>query len=256
VDLVDMVEKVEADTQAPPPRDGEAEAEAGAAEEGESDAAEAETESVSELIEEAGRAASVLALREAQLVAARHGPQLRQVARDVLVGLGIGAAFLTAFALANWAAVNALSGPLPDWAAPLVLAGIWIVIGILLLVFLLIRADRVFGWKWWQAFGGDDAQALVAREAARDEAEQAMRDSLERLAGGVGAQAGVLVAAAVVPMASGVVGAGEDIIEEIDEFTDDIVEAVPGGGVINWAADVALIPGRAVVRVARFALKR
>jgi hypothetical protein len=254
-----MVENVEADTQAPPPKDGEREAAETEADEPEGEETESEEpdgESVSELVEQAGRAASILAVREAQLVAARHGPQLRQMARDVLAAVGIGLAFLTAFALANWAAVNALSGPLPGWAAPLVLAGTWLVIGTLLLVFLLIRADRVLGWKWWRIFGGDGAEAVTAREAARDEAEQAMRESLERLAVGVGAQAGVLVAAAVVPVASGVVSAGEEIIDEIDEITDDIVEAVPGGGVVNWVADIALIPGRYGIRVARFALRR
>jgi hypothetical protein len=53
-----------------------------------------------------------------------------------------------------------------------------------------------------------------------------------------------------------VVSAGEEIIDEIDEITDDIVEAVPGGGVVNWVADIALIPGRYGIRVARFALRR
>jgi hypothetical protein len=253
-----MAEKVEAGTEEPPPQDGEAEAgeEAPLPQDGDVEEDERAEESVSELIEQAGRAASVLALREAQLIAARHQPQLRQAARDLLAALGIGFAFLTAFVLANWAAVNALSGPLPDWAAPLVLAGIWIVIGTLLVVFLLIRADRVFGWKAWRVFGGDDGVTVVAREEARDEAQQAMRDSLERLAGGVGAQAGVIVAAAVLPVAGGMVSAGEDIIEGIDELTDDLGEAVPGGGVINWAADVALVPGRYVMRMARIALKR
>jgi hypothetical protein len=91
-------------------------------------------EPVSELIEQAGRAARLLALRQAQLAAVRHGPQVRRASLDVAVALGIALAFLTAFVLANWAAVSALSGPLPGWAAPLLLAAAWIVIGIGLLV--------------------------------------------------------------------------------------------------------------------------
>jgi hypothetical protein len=261
-----MIEDVEAETQVPPPEDAEvkdaevedaeAETQAPSAEDGEAEAGDAAEEPVSELLEQAGRAAGVLAVREAQLVAARHTTELRRAAQDVAVALGIAIALLTAFALANWAAVNALSGPLPGWLAPLVLAAAWIVIGILLLVFVLNRGDRVFGWRQWRMLGADQEQKIRAREEAREEAEQGLRESLERLAGAVGDQAGVLVAAAVVPVADGVIDAGEGIIEEIDEITDNLGEAVPGGSVINWVADVALIPGRYGVRVARFALKR
>jgi hypothetical protein len=264
--VVEMNEKVEAETEAPPPEEGkvedvEAEGEAPAPEDGEVDGEEeldgddAEEAPVSELIEQAGRAAGLLAFREAQLSATRNAPQVRRAITDVAIALGIVLAFITAFALANWAAVNALSGPLPSWAAPLVVAGAWILIGILLLVFVLNRGDRVFGWRQVRALGTGGPDQLEAREAARDEAQQGLKDSLERLAGGVGSQAAVLISAAVVPMADGVVDAGEDILEEIDEFTDNIAEAVPGGGVINWVADVALIPGRYVVRVAKSTIK-
>jgi hypothetical protein len=51
-----------------------------------------------------------------------------------------------------------------------------------------------------------------------------------------------------------VVSAGAHIIDQIDEITDDLGEAVPGGGVINWMADMALVPGRYFVSVARTAL--
>ena len=243
-----MDEKIEAETEAPPPQEGEvedAEAEAQAPPEeatAKAEGDETDEEPVSELIEQAGRAAGLLAFREAQLAATRHAPEVRRAILDVAIALGIVVAFITAFALANWAAVNALSGPLPGWAAPLVLAGAWILIGILLLVFVLNRGDRVFGWRQLRMLGADEAEKISAREAARDEAQQGLRESLERLAGGVGSQAAVLVSAAVIPVAGGVVDAGEDILEEIDEFTDDLGEAVPGGGMINWVADVALDP--------------
>ncbi len=97
-------------------------------------------------------------MREAQLAATRHAPEVRRAILDVAVALGIVVAFITAFALANWAAVNALSGPLPSWAAPLVLAGAWILIGILLLVFVLNRGDRVFGWRQLRMLGADEAE--------------------------------------------------------------------------------------------------
>jgi len=265
-----MNEKIEAETEAPPPPEGEvpeAEAEAPVAQDGEFEAGEevegdadvegdeADEEPISDLIEQAGRAAGLLAFREAQLSATRHAAEVRRAILDVVIALGIVFAFITAFALGNWAAVNALSGPLPSWAAPLALAGAWIVIGILLLVFVLNRGDRVFGWRQMRTLGKGGPEQLEAREEARDEAQQGLKDSLERLAGGVGSQAAVLVSAAVVPVADGVVEAGEDILEGIDEFTDNLGEAVPGGGVVNWVADMALVPGRYCIRVARRAIK-
>lgn len=209
-------------------------------------------EPVSELIEQAGRAAGLLALREAQLAAFRHGPQLRRAALDVAVALGVALAFLTALVLASWAAVSALSGPLPGGAAPLLLAAAWVVIGIGLLVFLLNRADGVFNWQQRRLLGAAVEQRISARERARDDAWQGMRESLERLTGGVEHEAAVL---AVVPAARGVLSAGEHIVDQIDEITDDLEEAVPGGSVINWVADTALLPARYFVGVARAALE-
>ena len=210
-------------------------------------------EPVSELIEQTGRAAGLLALREAQLAALRHGPQLRRAALDVAVALGIGLAFLASFALANWAAVSAMSGPLPGWAAPLLLAAAWIVVASGLLAFALNRSGRVFDWRQRRAFGADVERRISARERARDEAWQGMRESLERLTGEVEHEAAVL---AVVPVAGGVVSAGEHIIDQIDEITDDLEDAIPGGGVINRVADTALLPARYFVSVARAALER
>ena len=209
-------------------------------------------EPVSELIEQTERAAGLLALREAQLAALRHGPQLRRAARDVAVALGVALAFLTALVLANWAAVGALSGPLPGWAAPLLLAAAWIVVGLGLLAFVLNRADRVFAWRQRRGLGADVERRISARERARDEAWRGMRESLERLTGEVEHEAAVL---AVVPAARGVVSAGEHIIDRIDEITDDLEAAIPGGGVINWVADTALLPARFFVSVARAALE-
>src|SRR5918994_5960431 len=207
---------------------------------------------VSELIEQAGRAAGVLAFREAQLAALRHGRQLRRAALDVAVALGVAPAFLTAFAFANWAAVGALSGPLPGWAAPLLLAAAWIVVGLGLLAFVLNRADTVFDWRQRRGLGADVEQTISARERARDEVWRGMRESLERLTGEVEHEAAVI---AVVPAARGVVSAGEHIIDEIDEITDELEEAIPGAGVISWVAETALLPARFFASVARATLE-
>ena len=66
-------------------------------------------EPVSELIEQTGRAAGLLALREAQLAALRHGPHLRRAALDVAVALGIALAFLTALDSVSPSPSSALS---------------------------------------------------------------------------------------------------------------------------------------------------
>ena len=97
---------------------------------------------------------------------------------------------------------------------------------------------------------------MSAREQARDEAQQGTRESLERLVGRIGDRAAVRVSSAVVPVAGGVVSAGEHFIDHIDEITDDLGEVVPGGGVVNWVADLALVPARLFVGVARTALDR
>ena len=51
------------------------------------------------------------------------------------------------------------------------------------------------------------------------------------------------------------ISAGEHVIDQIDELTDDLGKALPGGGAINRVADMALLPGRYLVGVARTALE-
>lgn len=232
----------DAQPQGRAPQDGEAGGHAAAA-------------AVSELIEQVWRAAGHLALVETQLAAVRHGPQLRRAARDIAVALGIALAFLTAFALANWAAVSALARPLPGLAAPLLLAAAWIVVGISMLVFALNRGDRVFDWRRIRKVGAAPVQTISAHERARREAQRGMRESLERLAREGGELTGALVSSAVVPIAGGVISAGEHVIDQIDELTDDLGKTVHGGGVINRVADIALLPGRYLASVARTALE-
>lgn len=45
------------------------------------------------------------------------------------------------------------------------------------------------------------------------------------------------------------------IRDGIDGITDDLGKAAPGGGVINRVADLALLPGRYLLSVARTALE-
>jgi hypothetical protein len=207
-------------------------------------------EPVSELVEQVGRDAGTLAVCELELRAARNMPAVRRWGRDLLLAVVAAVALLTAFALVNWAAVVALSKVASDWLAPLVLAAVWLALAAALLLAL---RQRVRGLAWTL----DGAEEMVAgREHARDEAEAKLRDSIERLAEAIAAEAEVRVREAVVPAADGVVDMGEDLLNVTDELTDSIEEAVPGGGLVNGAFDIVLLPGRLGVRIARAVIGR
>ena len=212
-------------------------------------------EPVSELLEQAGRDVGSLFVREIELAAARHSSELRRAIRDVAVASGAALAFLAAFALANWAAVNALSSVLPDWLAPLVLALAWVAVGVLLLV-VLRSGERAPGRPWFRALGADQARIVMECEQARDEARQAMRASLERFTGALASETGEQIAHAAIPLAGGVVTAGEEMMDVADGIADAIEGAVPGGGVIDRMVDLALVPGRFGARVSRNFLRR
>lgn len=201
-------------------------------------------ESVTELLEQLGREVSTLVVCEAQLAAARNKPRLRRAARDVAVGLAAALAFVTAFALANVAAVQALSTVMSGWAAALVLAAAWAGVGTVLALALRARAKRVSGRK---------AKTV---EETRDEAEQALRATLERLAPAISREIALVAVPLASGIADGVVDAGEELIEDADEMVEAITEDLPGGGVVNQVWDVVLMPGRFGVRLATTVLKR
>ena len=205
-------------------------------------------EPISDLAEQVGRKASTLAVREAELAAARRMPAIRRAGRDLAFAIVAAVAFAAAFALANWAAVVALANVLPDWLAPLLLAAAWLVLGAALLVALRHRYRGITAWT------GDHAELVRQRAQAREEAEVALRDSIARLGEAIAAEAEAQIRDAVVPTADGVVDAGEDILDLADDLTDSIEGAVPGGGLINGVLDFALLPGRLTVKVARAAL--
>lgn len=200
-------------------------------------------EEVTELLEELAREMTTLVACEAQLAASRHKPELRRAARDVATALVAALASLTAFGLANAAAVEALSNVMSPWLAALVLAGVWALVGTVLALALLVRVRR----------GADQPKDL---EQASEAAEQAVRDTLERLIPAMSRE----IAAGVLPMAGGLaegmVDAGEDLLEDSDEFVESITEELPGGGIVNRVVDVALMPGRMGVKVATTVLKR
>jgi Putative Actinobacterial Holin-X, holin superfamily III len=219
--------------------------------------AEAEPEkqekSPSDLLEQVGRDAGTLVLRELQLTASRHDEEIRRALRNLMIAAVAAVAFVAAFVMVNWAIVLALQGPLPSWRAPLVVGACWLAVAVAGGIFLATRPEGVAGIRAaLTATGSDDASL----EAARDRAEEKMRASIMELTGVVASQTGVIVAAAIVPIADGAMEAGEKILDSADELTDRIEESgIPGGRIANQVFDVALIPGRLFIRVSTAAFK-
>ncbi len=229
-----------------------------APEESEAEPAGAEApDSVSDLLQLAGRDVATLARRELELATARHSAELRRTASVVAVALGGALALLTAFALGNWAAAIALSSALPEWLAPLVLAAGWIAVGVVLLGLARRSAEGAAWRRWSRAMQTDPADQIAALEQARDEARQAMGDSLEKVTGTLAKAAGEQIGKAALPLAGGaVVGVSEEIVDAADRLSDSIEDAVPGGGVMNRAVDIVLVPGRLGIKMTRTFLTR
>jgi hypothetical protein len=211
----------------------------------ESSLAEDETDdSVTDLFAQLSRQASVLAFYETRLAASRRKEEIRRAAGHIAALLIVVVAFVTAFALANVAAFHGLSTVMSDWVAALVLAAAWAAVGAVLALILRARAKRVIGLTEKDA------------EEARAEAEQAVRDTLERLTPALSKEIALAALPAATGVASGVVDAGDEVIETVDEMVEELVVDLPGGGVVNQIWDVVLMPGRFGLRMATTVLKR
>jgi hypothetical protein len=210
-----------------------------AEEEEEEGEAEAEV-SVTDLIARLGRDVAALVFYESRLTASRHERELRRAARDIAAAAGVVVSLLAVFVLANTAALLGLATVMSAWLAALVLAAGWAALGAVLALALWVRARRL-------AAGGP-----TTVEEARDQAEEAVRETLEELSKAITKE----IALAAVPAAGDLVDVGGDIIESADEIVESITEELPGGGIVNQVWDVALAPGRFGIRVATTVLKR
>ncbi|HEY7196992.1 MAG TPA: phage holin family protein [Gaiellaceae bacterium] len=209
------------------------------------DDGEAEDEpSVTDLLEELGREMSTLVFYEARLAAAQHKQEIRLAALGSGAVVGIVLVFFSAFALVNVAAVLALSSVVSDWLAALILAVAWSAVGAALALLLLARARTLAAWTV------EDA------EKASAEAEEAVRDTLERLSPAIAKEVATAALPVAGDVAEGVLDAGEDLLEGADELVDTITEDLPGGRVVNQILDVVLMPGRFGIRIATTVLKR
>ena len=209
--------------------------------------------SISELFEQLGRDMSDLGKSEAQLEAARNMPEVRASARDISGALVVAVAALTAFAFLNVAAADGLSRALATWQAALVLAAVWIVVGGMLLFGLMGRARR---WLFWLLLKEPSTKDVDELQRERDSAAEAARSTLELL----GPALLIRIALAAVPeagdVASGVVEAGDNVLDASDEIVADFTEEIPGGGAVRQVWAVALMPGRLGIRVATTVLRR
>ena len=233
-----------------------------ASEEG-AEAREKETEppedgrSMTEMFEQLGRELGELGMAEARLEAARNMPEVRRSANDVAGALVVVVAGLTAFAFANVAAMDGLSKVLATWLAALVLAVFWIAVGGVLLFGVMGRARQ---WLSWIVLKAPPSEAVEELERERDAAGRVALGTIQQLGPAIAIQ----IALAAVPkasdvagdMASGVVDAGDSVLEASDEIVEVITEQIPGGGVVNQVWDVALMPGRLGIKVATTVLRR
>ncbi|HEY7422278.1 MAG TPA: hypothetical protein VH541_09715, partial [Gaiellaceae bacterium] len=137
----------------------------------------------------------------------------------------------------------------PGWRAPAVVAAFWAVVGVALLLATMTRLGHLAGVQWWQAVGSGREEVRRQLEQAKEEAEESVRATLERLSHAVAREAGAHIASAVVPLAGGVAEAGEEIFEAAEEIMDAIEEEVPGGGAVRQVVDLVLLPGRFVIRI-------
>jgi len=220
------------------------------------EAKDEEAPSVTELLVLLGRDVSVLILCEAQLAASRNLPEVRRAARDLTGAIVAALAFLTAFVFANAAALYALATQMHSWLAALVLCLAWLTLGSLLVFALMVRAGHVTGWRWWRIFSAGPEESLEDLERARADAEQAVRETLMRLAPAITVEIASASVSMAGDVAEDVVGVGENLLETSDDIVEAIAEDLPGGSVVSQVWDVVLMPGRFGVKVATTALRR
>jgi hypothetical protein len=229
-------------------------------------------EAIRQELAEVRRHIADLAAAQAQIVAVSHRRDLRRWALDAAGPAAVAFVLLTAFVLANAAAVYGLASVMPSWAAALVLAGAWIAVAAALAAAIWIRGERGDGLRWWRVLAPASEGGLAEARAQRERAEHGLRESLERLAPDLATEAtaaAVPVVSAVAAevatemaggmaaeVAGGVAEAGGDLLDASGEIVESVTAEVPGGGIVNQIWDVVLLPSRVGVRVVTTVLRR
>jgi hypothetical protein len=113
---------------------------------------------------------------DVELAAAERLPEARRAASEVAVAAGGLVALLFAAAALSWAAGIGLSDAIPGWACALVIAGAWLITAAVLL-----RHD--YARQLRSRFSPESQAAVIAsNQAERQQAEQEIRHTAERLA--------------------------------------------------------------------------
>jgi hypothetical protein len=129
-------------------------------------------ETPSRLLAQLVHETSVLVRSELELAAAERLPAFRRLGNETAAALAAAVASCLAFACLTWAAARAADLVLPGWAAPLAVAGGW----------LLIAASLLPRRHLRRALRADPAEISRSAGRTRATAEQAVRETAERLA--------------------------------------------------------------------------
>jgi putative superfamily III holin-X len=140
-------------------------------------------ESSDELLGRVAHELSLLVRADLELAAAERAPQVRRISIEVATALAAAVALVLALAAASLAAIQGLATALPSWAASLIVAGAWALVGVLLL-----RHDHPR--RLVQRLSAESTgRAIESARAARGEAERAVKDTAEKLAEAVAREA-------------------------------------------------------------------
>jgi hypothetical protein len=119
---------------------------------------------------------SQLVRNDLELAAAEQLPELRRAAAELAVLAAAVVALAFGLAAATWAAVRGLTLVIPAWSSPLVVAGAWLLIAVLLFGHGLPR--RLLARLSKQRH----ARVIASSQAERQQAEQTIRQTAEQLA--------------------------------------------------------------------------
>ena len=166
---------------------------------------------------------SRLVRHDLELAAAERLPELRRVATEVAV-LAVGVlALVLALATGTWAAVRGLTTAIPSWAAPLVIAGAWLIVAALLLAHEYPR--RLMA----RLSAHRHDRAIETSRAGREQGELTVRQTAERLAEALLREA----------EAQGIKAAGSVARHAVGEAERE------AGSLASQIADALLAPGKA-----------
>jgi hypothetical protein len=119
---------------------------------------------------------SQLVRMDVELAAAERLPELRRAASEVAVTVGGVVALLFAAAALSWAGGIGLTHAISGWSAALVIAGVWLITAAVLL-----RHD--YARRLRHRFSPENQAAVItSNHAEREQAEQEIRRTAERLA--------------------------------------------------------------------------